>query len=249
MGKIYIIGIGSKARQGKDTIANFIKEMRNNVYIIHWADDLYEEVRNASNNVVLDFKYPLVVQHYDLYFLLNNPTIGQYLCFSRKEVPYLHDIFFKRKISVYDSMKEKDSEMLQFWGTNFRRKMNSNYWVERTGLKIQNIINTHLMSPLKDEDLYICIADTRFQNEYEYIKHCTTDNFKLFNKNTKHLFVKVVRALPQTGKQYIDAGRDSEHPSECELDDIIPDYYIRANDGDLAELEKETKKFIDSITS
>ena len=109
MGKVYIIAIGAKARQGKDLTANFIKELKKNVEIVHFADELYNECRN------IEHKFPLIVKQNMLYFLLDKSNIGQYLCFNQFEVPYLHDIFFKRKISVYESMKEKDSEILQFW--------------------------------------------------------------------------------------------------------------------------------------
>ena len=115
-------------------------------------------------------------------------------------------------------------------------------------LKIQNIIQVHESSPLKDEDLYICIPDTRFKNEFDYIKTCRTDNFKLFMDNIIHSFVKVERIMPSSNEQYIDPGRDKNHPSECDLNDVIADYYIRANDGDLITLRNETLKFINNLT-
>ena len=49
-----LIGVGHRARQGKDTTANFISTHRKNVHVLHFADALYDEVRN------LDRKYPLI---------------------------------------------------------------------------------------------------------------------------------------------------------------------------------------------
>lgn len=239
MKKEYIIGIGSRARQGKDTVANIIKEMRENVYIIHWADALYDELKNKER------KSPLITsvnigKSGELYYSLLDDAINKiYRLYHHEEVPYLHQIMIERGIKEYWGMDEKDAPMLQFWGTDFRRrKVNENYWVDKIHEQILLIGMSH---DGDDKTIYILIPDTRFLNEYKKLK--SYDWEVQTDIGTSAKFVKVFR-MNKDGTQFFDTSRNANHPSEAELDDTYPDYAIYAEDGDLGALQSSTERLL-----
>ena len=209
-----IIGLGHRARQGKDYAAQYIADTFGRVYILHWADALYKEVRHADHKA----NFPLIKKEGNIYSIFD--TIGRdgspiHRLFTKDEVPKLDKIFSNRSISEYEGMEEKDSELLQFWGTDYRRKMfDENYWVNRTLQDIKSI----------DDNSIIVIPDTRFLNEYTTIKAMNG------------VYVEVKRYHPDGSRYYAD-DRDPNHPSESELDDINYDYIIKAQSGDVGTLK------------
>lgn len=208
-----IIGLGNKARQGKDIAASYISSIRKNVNILHLADELYNEVKLPSNT--------LIKRENDIYHLYDKNT-DSYIEKSIDEVPTLHSIFEKRAIDKYEKMIDKDPEILQFWGTNFRRQQNENYWIEQLDKKLKDLelnsdnqFNEHMPQ-------IILIPDLRFKNELEYIKQ------------NNGYFIRITRV--ENDKQYIDDERSKDHISETELDDIEEDYCIYAFSGDFKKL-------------
>ena len=241
MNKIFIISIGSKARQGKDTTANFIKELRSTheVHILHWADSLYDEVRN------LDRQWPLIkkiiIGNSVYYTLLHTPYSRNYMLYKAEEIPGIHTLMKERKIDEYWGMDDKDAPILQLWGTEFRRqKFDELYWVNKTYNKVLQIIND-FNTKNTNSNLYICIPDTRFKNEYNNIKYQ-----RLTSTKWKGIFIRVVR-LNDDGTQYIDPSRDPNHPSEAELDDTLADFTLEAKSGDLETLKQKTTEFLNEI--
>jgi len=207
-----ILGIGNKARNGKDSLANFIKEeLKEQCIVIHFADALYEEVKNEKR------MWPLIKKVDDVFYLLNGLEKDNSPIYDFKkslEVPKINSIFKERNIKEYWGMDEKDPNLLQFWGTDYRRNFNENYWVNKVFSLIENC---------KENILYV-IPDTRFKNEYQKLKQV----------NGK--FCKVVR-LNEDNSQFIDPNRDKNHPSEIELDNVESDYEIIAKTGDMYTLQ------------
>jgi hypothetical protein len=137
-------------------------------------------------------------------------------------------------------MEEKDPEILQFWGTDFRRnKCDENYWVKQVAKKIRDIISQQNsgLAMIDMEHHFFLIPDTRFKNEQQFIKK------EFFNRG---LFVKVER-YNLDGTQFLDPSRDPKHPSETDLDDVEADYTIKANSGDFKKMTEETEKLIAKI--
>lgn len=236
--QIFIIGVGHRARQGKDTIANFMKELKTNVHILHFADALYEEVANKER------KYPLITRtryaHFDdghnvdfdwIYAILTDAKRGKYLLFKDTEVKILHALFNQRNINTYWGMTEKDAPMLQFWGTEFRRSQNENYWILRVQDKIDKI---RLETKALSDNVWIVISDTRFKNEVNFIKSCGG------------YYIRVVR-INKDGSQFIDTSRDPNHPSEIDVINELPFKTITAGSGDLVTLRYQAEILLDKI--
>lgn len=217
-----IIGIGNKARNGKDTFAEFFKQLDPAAHIIKWADKLYDEVKNLPREL------PLIKYEKDYFLLLNKDNckkVGTYEIYHVSTFPYLLQIFQNRHIFEYWGMNEKDPEILQFWGTDFRRKMFSeDYWVVKTLAEIESMRKTY------GNNINIIVPDTRFWNEYTAIK------------NLGGIYIRITR-FNLDGTNYIDPSRDPNHLSEIDLDDIIPDVDLRNEDGKLDQLYKECQDF------
>jgi hypothetical protein len=214
-----ILGIGNKARNGKDSLANFIKEeLKENCEIIHFADALYEEVKNEKRI------WPLIKKVDNIFYLLDGLEEDNSPIYNFKkssEVPKIDLLFNERNIKEYWGMDEKDPNLLQFWGTDYKRNYNENYWVNKVFSLIEK----------GNENILYVIPDTRFMNEY----------LKL--KEVDGKFCKVIR-LNEDNSQFIDPNRDKNHPSEIELDNVISDYEIIAKSGDMQKLKLEALNII-----
>lgn len=221
--EVMLMGFGHRARNGKDTVANYLKETIQHfpVEIIHWADGVYEECTNA------EAKYPLIIREFvtpekTYYSVLENSSDGSRRAISSTEDPYLHKLFTDRNITEYWGMTDKDPEILQFWGTNFRRRLTDpNYWVNLTMDKAKTIA----------EDIkngFILVPDTRFKNEVDALR-----------LNGGH-YIKVIRTKAD-GTQFIADDRDPNHPSEAELEGYPADAELIAID--VPHLKEEVDEF------
>lgn len=229
--QVVLLGAGHRARNGKDTFAEHLQQTNENVYILHWAKPLYDELTNET-------EFPLITSFENFkdglkwYMLLDKVVNGEpiYDQYNQNEVPTLHKIFSERKIEIYWGMEEKDAQMLQFWGTEYRRKMyGSDYWVNK-GVEAYN----RILAKRQDsgDPVWIIFADTRFPNEYEKIKLLTGK------------YIRVTR-INEDGTQYIDPSRDPNHESECSLEGVKGDYEIVAKNVD--ELKKQADEIVATI--
>lgn len=230
---IKLIGIGNKARNGKDSLANYLSEKLPNTVIIHWADSLYEEVTNADRAI------PLITRKAIEVFNINGDTtktIYRYCLYTKgagveivtdRDAPELHKIFEDRKINQYDGMDEKDPEMLQWWGTGYKRRYNKNYWTDRVADKIAKLEATN-------KDAIVLIPDTRFKNEYDYLVQ------------NNHTYIRVIRNN-EDGTRYIAKDRDPNHPSEIDIDDVDAHYELIAKSGEMDKIEEFADFIIQQI--
>lgn len=213
-----IIGLGHKGRHGKDTFGSFLHTAIPDSKIIHFADPLKDEVSQQTTQPLIFRRYYNGKIHY---FFRDH--VSTYVIKSSDAVPFIHNIFEKRQINEYGYMAEKDPEILQFWGTNFRRAQDPDYWVNK-------LIRIILNSPEK----YIIIPDVRFYNEYNYIKE-------------KHGIYIDVKRFNSDGTLYLDPNRDPNHQSEVELDDAEADFVIKADSGDMDTLEQSVELFMNKF--
>jgi len=227
-----IIGLGNKARQGKDLTASLMqKKLGEEMTILHFARSLYDECINS------DRKYPLIKSVKD-----GSGMITSYLVFDHKEdcadgyvfkyniispieAPYIHQMFIEQNIDQYMGMDEKDGRLLQWWGTQYRRSQSDTYWIDKISEEISGLPQT-----IK----YVLIPDTRFQNEYKFVK----DN--------SGYFVRLER-YNADGSRFIAGDRDPKHESETGLDNINPDYVIAAKTGEIELIELSIEDLLNKI--
>ena len=138
------IVIAGKMGYGKDYVGNLIKDSFSNVEKISFADALKEEVEYIIN-------------------LIRNNSSLEHIAYemnvSKDEIKPLYIAMIAFKDINELTVKKKNSTirfMLQYWGTDVRRKNNENYWVQKTVDKILEI------NKLGNVAL---ITDGRFPNE------------------------------------------------------------------------------------
>lgn len=178
-----IIGLGNKARQGKNYVANYMQEALSVIKQYSFAEELKLYCKEHHNE--LEPKWQLAHQT-------------------------------KQKPGWKDDPIYGCTPILQWYGTEVARKENPNVWVDAVAARIE-----------KDQPEAAIITDVRFPNEAEFVA-----------QNGGYL-VQVIR-IKDDGTQYLDPGRDPNHPSEIALDDYNFDYYIRVKDGDLNALKSKS---------
>jgi len=123
----------------------------------------------------------------------------------KKEVADRHQI----PVEAVEDNKEVFRIILQKWGTEYRRKQNEKYWIDKLRTEV---------SFLRDNVDVVVITDVRFLNEVDYVK-----------KECKGFIIKVIGDERRMLK--------SDHRSEVELDHITPDWLLPNQKG-LPELSE-----------
>ena len=169
-----VIGFGHRARQGKNTAAQAVLDacpLETQVRMYSFAEALKKEVRYVCNK-----------------------WGGQHeMIAAWREAGFLPDWV------KYEEPKPRP--LLQWWGTDYRRKQDPDYWVKR----LRKTLDDH------KPDVAL-ITDVRFRNEVDFIH------------SVGGFVVKVERiGAPDVIVQ--------EHASEAELDKYTGwDFFIRAAD-------------------
>lgn len=217
-----IIAFGNKARHGKDTccsaIMNFYREQRvfelnrkgarfsrvPQCTQVNFADALRREVTEAITRAGSVDEFFSIHQRSDLFPTWVTPDPN----------PDMTDPLLPHG---------KHSKLLQWWGTEYRRAQNPNYWVER-----------YVEEVTKHRDL-ILTSDMRFRNEAVAIK-CI-----------KGVTVNVTR-MNSDGSMYFDSLRPNDHVSEIDLDNYGWDFYLKAVTGQAAFLEQQAVLLAEYLT-
>jgi len=150
-----MFGFGHRARSGKDTVAAMIKEARGNEYdirIFSFGAELKQEVNEAAENsggMLNLFSEGLRMEGAG--FLQENgnilalPEWVQYDPEPPKDDP----------LCPYG----KQRLLLQWWGTEFRRSINENYWTNKLSARIA-----------EEKPEIALITDVRFPNEVHFVR-------------------------------------------------------------------------------
>lgn len=187
-----LIGIGNKAQHGKDTAAAAILAHAASLGLpilrVSWADALYEEVNSFLRYYI--FEMGLSIE----------------------------DVFSFRTLGVDDSLIKppswvqptpnaeiserapygKHSKLLQWWGTEFRRAQDPDYWVKKGTEVIEAFRRIH-------PNGVVVVPDVRFFNEVGAIQKMGGELLR-------------VSRINKDGTPYVDPSRDANHSSETELD-------------------------------
>jgi hypothetical protein len=208
-----VVGIGSKARHGKDTAGEAVRDYYAshakaffkhgltefktvNAKIYKWADPLYAEVNGAiaaaggiealrENGVVFINGAGFELPKW----VLEAPTLP------------------KSVIAPFG----KWGALLQWWGTDLRRnQFGENYWVNKTVARIKE----------ENPDIAL-ITDTRFPNEAQAVKDLGG-------------YTLNVTRLNADGSLFVAPDRPANHVSETALDGWAWDLKIINSDGHAA---------------
>lgn len=140
---------------------------------------------------------------------------------GRKETPqpelatkYCNDPDFVKIIAGDPDAPRSPREVLQKWGTEYRRSQNDNYWIDKVDQAIQS-----------SNSADFAITDVRFPNEAVYIK------------KYRGIIAQVLRSV------YIPDPATSTHASEVGLTLFRPDFVIK-NLLTLNELDEAVKEFM-----
>jgi hypothetical protein len=108
----------------------------------------------------------------------------------------------------------KHPKILQYWGTEFRRAQDPDYWVKKW------------YEQVKDFKGIVVVGDTRFLNEAEAVKKYGGHTCK-------------VERLNQDGSPFFATDRPKDHISETQLDGYAWDFYIKVVTGHVALVEQQ----------
>jgi hypothetical protein len=197
---LQIIGLGYKARHGKDAAAKHLCDKHGYTHF-SFAEPLYEECRSAHISYWIEsIRGPRVVVNGDPYGTPYKEFFMDWM--PRKGIQVEENKW------VYDGMKEKDSELLQWWGLWRREMEGSDYFVAQLADRV-------FASGVEK----VVIPDVRYLNEAAWIK----------------AIGGVVWNIARTNGPLEDIGRPASHRSEVELDGYDFDAVIW-NDGTQQEL-------------
>lgn len=209
-----VLGLGHKARHGKDSFARAV-------------EDYYGMLSAAT--IKHGVGRPVIVQRIAFATALRKETNkwlstdeGRLWASGEQHLVYIPEVVNgvadgrfaipswvvpdpNPEISI-DTPLGKHPKLLQWWGTEYRRAQDSQYWVKQWKATI---------NPQAD---VVVTTDMRFKNEAAAIKE------------VGGYTVNVVR-LNQDGSIYVDPSRPATHPSEIDLDGYNYDFAIHSKDA------------------
>jgi hypothetical protein len=216
-----ILGFGNKARQGKDTAAEAIRQyyegqnallrMHNvkgglRVGVFKFATALYQEVNEAlsvkiGGKGMWERRY---VEYITPYRSQSIPKI------ARTELPGWVQPDPNPEVSEL-APYGKHPKLLQWWGTEFRRAQDPDYWTKKLFASIPANLNIAM------------VTDVRFPNEADGIKQRGGYNIN-------------VQRLCDDGTRYYSSDRPVDHLSETALDGYNCDFRLVNSAGHAALL-------------
>jgi len=206
-----IIGIGHKARHGKDSFARAVEDYYSTlsaVIVKHIAGNSIIVQRTAFANALRKEVNDFLASPYGKVWVNAGMT-------SIKGLAIDSNVFLPDWVVpdpnpeiTADTPLGKHSKLLQWWGTEYRRAQDAQYWVKKWKASVW---------PTAD---IVIVSDMRFLNEAAAIRE-------------NNGFTVNVTRLNQDGTRYIDPSRSPSHPSETELDGYNYDAYIMTKDAAL----------------
>lgn len=144
-----LIGLGHKARQGKDTFAQSCKDAYGNkmdIRLASFADPLRAEVREAAQEI----------------FTANFPTYPFDPQVALRMLCIFHGVEFDEyAVPDADYPWGKQRKLHQWWGTEYRRAQDPMYWVKKG-------IDQIRQAAASGADALL-FRDLRFPNEYDFL--------------------------------------------------------------------------------
>ncbi len=205
-----ILGLGNRARHGKDSFAEAIDS---HFAIQHAA---------AARHGLTSYK-PVIIQRLSFADALYR-EVNDWLKINPEWIHGGEGLIGTMRIPDWvkpDPNAEKSvrapygkqAKLLQFWGTEYRRAQDPDYWVKQWKAAISPKANI------------VIATDMRFLNEADTIKSAGGYTIQVNRKNVD-------------GTPFVDPSRDPLHASEIQLDSYNYDYQITVKTGDLVLLDQ-----------
>jgi hypothetical protein len=207
-----VVGFGYKARHGKDEAVKSIIAARAGQYDVRryaFADVLKKEVNDAA--VAAGGMLELFKQG------------GTFEVGKDDFTPFPSWVQYDPDADMTDPLCPlgKQRTLLQWWGTEYRRNQDPNYWIK----KLNDVL-------LVEKPRIALVSDMRFPNEVSWVKQDPSSGF-------------VVR-VDRLGYK----SNTPPHESEKALDFMADEdwhYIIQVNDGDIDELKRDAVVVFDLI--
>lgn len=205
-----ILGLGNKARHGKDSFAQAIIRYYGNL------DAVYSRHQMRSKPTIIQhlaFADPLYKEVND--FLRTNPQWE----WGRVVKDAQGDVRLPDWVQPTGMMQDprapygKFPLLLQWWGTEYRRAQDKDYWIKKWKAAVNPSASI------------VFSTDMRFENEAKAVTDLGGYTIQ-------------VNRLNHDGTPYVDTSRDPKHPSETQLDSYNYDFKITVKTGDLVLLEE-----------
>ena len=199
-----IVGFAGKAATGKTTAAKYVLDQADsNIVIIPMAKLLRDEVEQFLKQAGASESVPLLHGSQE-------DKIKVFYLDEKKALSVCSDwgnfISINRKLKHLSGKTAVTTRLLlQWWGTEYRRSQDPDYWTKAWKDKIETIDLNHT---------HVLVDDVRFVNEYNAIK------------KQKGLLVKILRP---------GFGGANNHSSESSLDHVNEWDFVINNDGTLDE--------------
>jgi hypothetical protein len=243
-----IIGIGHKARQGKDLSAEYLRD-NYGFKILHFADAIYRECRNLvvnynSEDHLISWTVDDGANYEELSALKVDSITTELLSIAvdkglRMAVVGYND-FYK-----YHGMKDKDTALLQFWGVFRRENFGEDYWIKQ----VAEIIDS-------DPDSNYVIPDCRFPGEAEFVKQRGGKIWEVqrYCKDMTHIPAALMESFTAGKLVFVDGDpfirhiaddRNPDHITETALDGYEFDEVLINIDGDKDKLYKYIDKLME----
>ena len=205
-----IIGFAGKAASGKTTAAKYLLEQsKANIVILPMALVLREEVENFIRQVGGEAYTPLVYGDQDdkiRVFYINEDRALEHCPVWADFIAVNHEIQDQSGQSAVTVRR-----ILQWWGTEYRRAQDHDYWTKAWEKKLQeyDLTTTHIL-----------VDDVRFVNELNVIK------------KQGGIFIKIERP---------GFNGANNHSSENSLDHYNDWNLVIQNDGSLEQFKQQTE--------
>lgn len=194
-----IIGLSGKARSGKNSVTHLTRILMDDdrctkVLTIAMADALKQEARSVVQDAI--------------------EAVGYTVLPKGASVPVFLPDGAKFRLNL-DDLTQKTPEgrrFLQYYGTEYRRKQDPDYWTKRMEQRI------HQINKGPNPPQIVFIADVRFPNEADFIRARDGNLVRVnrYNSDGTHF------------DNGLTAGQKA-HPSETALDNYEFDFYINAS--------------------
>ena len=152
-----LLGLSGKAGSGKDSVAAYLKQQYGFIPF-SFSDTLYREVVSAFDLPDEDLLRDRATKEV--------PT--KVLCGENCSDPNFVSLLAGSGYVDRGDAPRSPRQILQMWGTNYRRAQDPDYWIKKAEAWLEAILKAAPYPELRPQ-LFVC-SSVRFENEREWIK-------------------------------------------------------------------------------